>query len=241
MRALLLKGEPAAEEDALDDFAAAMCALGVNAQRVPVMRSVPLNADESRRIAMQLSDSIVLLTSPKCVRYLAAATDGIEWPVGMTAYVVGPGTAAAVHKSFPGWATTGADAGSGSVLAVRIAADWQRGAIPRVWFPCAAQRRPELVAAMTREGIPFIETHLYDTVVIEEHAMAALSSLKKGDWAVLFSPSAASRLARHIPGEVRVAAIGESTATALRDAGRTPDAVAAHPTPHSLAEAIGFL
>lgn len=99
-------------------------------------------------------------------------------------------------------------------------------------------RRPELPALLTEAGLPFSELEVYQTL---PQTGIALDKLNTPDWVGFFSPSGVNIVRQTWPGgweAVKKAAIGATTAKAIRAAGWQVDAVAATPEAVALRLAI---
>jgi uroporphyrinogen-III synthase len=105
-------------------------------------------------------------------------------------------------------------------------------------FLSGHRRRDVLPERLMGAGVPFEELVVYETHPVDSLDM---SRHPAPDWLVAFSPSGldAVRDANDLDREqVRIAAIGPTTAEAWRAAGWTVAAVAAAPTPMAVADAL---
>jgi uroporphyrinogen-III synthase len=114
-----------------------------------------------------------------------------------------------------------------------------------VLVPRAAEGRDDAIAILRAAGAEVDDVIAYRTIARDpdDPAIARGRELLAGDAAVcaVFAPSQVEALDAMIPIRTigaQLAAIGETTAAALRDAGATQIAVAAEPTPEGLAKAI---
>ena len=109
----------------------------------------------------------------------------------------------------------------------------------RPWlFICGNLRRDELPDTLTRVGIAFEELVVYQT---KSDPDLALPADILPDWVVFFSPSgvrAVHPLWFADWRDVRIAAIGTTTAKAIEEVGWEVDAVAEKPEPTSIKDAV---
>ncbi|NBB75309.1 MAG: uroporphyrinogen-III synthase [Bacteroidetes bacterium] len=218
-----------------DAYVRAFEAAGFQARCVPVLTfRFPRQAALRDRLARPSRYAGLIATSPRAVRAIEqAGPDEPFWAhwTSKPAYAVGPKTAAALRAL--GVAPQGEDTGRAAALASMIAKTEK----PYL-FLCGNRRRDTLPAALQEAGTPYEELIVYET-----HPRAAidLPDPDSGDWIVFFSPSGIEALAAASAEAVpayRVAAIGPTTAAALRDHGWPPEAVAEAPAPSSLVAAL---
>jgi len=178
----------------------------------------------------------LVLTSPRAARavhrvFRSEPSLQGEWE-GRPAYVVGPKTGSWMDKL--GFAVRGEEAGSASALAQRIA---EEDPARRVLFLSGNRRRDVLPEALQEAEVTFDELVVYET---HYRTDLELPSPSENPWLVFFSPSGieAVQNAGIQHSAYRLAAIGSTTATALREAGSEVEAVAASPTPAALVDAI---
>ncbi|MFB6099402.1 MAG: uroporphyrinogen-III synthase, partial [Salinibacter sp.] len=155
-----------------------------------------------------------------------------EWR-GAPAYAVGPKTARCLRKF--GLRPRGDDAGSAAALAERIVAE--KPSVPLL-FLCGNRRRDTLPHRLREAGIPFDEVVVYETRTREA---LTLPPSEGSTWLVFFSPSGLEAIEQSesvTPADYRRAAIGPTTAGALREAGWSVDAVAEEPSPEGLISAL---
>ncbi len=179
----------------------------------------------------------LILTSPRAVQALAEA---LKWLPGEVVlwhtkpvFAVGKRTASELRAI--GFRPEGEESGSGALLARYIV---RREVDRPLLFLCGNLRRDEIPSALKEAGVPFEELQVYETLQAET---IDLSSHPKPDWVVFFSPSGVEAVSRAADLDwinVRLAAIGETTAEAIHQRGFDVEAVAAEPTPESLLEAI---
>lgn len=220
-----------------DAYVQALEARGFRVVAEPVLQFTFVHAAALRdKLRAPESYSGLVLTSPRAVEALRRVREGdsllAPWctkPV----FVVGPKTASEVATL--GFAPLGQESGSAEALAAAIA---RHGPQKPLLFLSGNRRRDVLPERLTTAGIVFDELVVYET-----HPAASLdvSSHSHLDWLVVFSPSALDAL-RHATGldrsQVRLVAIGPTTAEALTKAGWTVAAVAAAPTPEAVVDAL---
>ncbi len=175
----------------------------------------------------------LVCTSPRAVQALKRALPPdhplhAAWSSKPT-YVVGPRTAEAV--SAWGGQPVGAETGNAATLAARIEAD----APGRLLFLSGNRRRDTLPRALVDAGQVFDEVEVYRTRLRSDIVLPSPPA-----WLVFFSPSGieAVRASGYALDAYACAAIGSTTAAALRNVGVSVQAVAATPTPDALAAAI---
>jgi uroporphyrinogen-III synthase len=217
-----------------DPYVAALETAGFSAHCVPVLRFefVDRGALTER---MQRSGAFagLVLTSPRAAQALRGI-DLTAWQ-DHPAFVVGPATATEAQKV--GLRSIGADSGSAEELAAVIAA---RSFDRPLLFLCGDRRRDVLPDRLRDAGIALEEHIVYRTRGDAEELAEAVER-QQPEWLVFFSPSGvetAEVLAGPSWNRIRKAAIGSTTADALRASGFAPDAVADAPTPEALAAAL---
>jgi uroporphyrinogen-III synthase len=144
---------------------------------------------------------------------------------------VGPKTADALRAQ--GFAPTGEETGGAAALASVIAKKKR----PYL-FLSGNRRRDTLPNALRKAGTPYDELVVYETHLRSE---IDLPDPEPGDWLVFFSPSGIKAVARQSSrgvAEYRLATIGPTTASALREHDWSPEAVADTPSPDALVRAI---
>ncbi|MDX1531319.1 MAG: uroporphyrinogen-III synthase [Rhodothermales bacterium] len=219
------RGEP-------DPYVAAFDAVGFDAVCQPVLT---FDREGEREVAERLARpgayAGLVLTSPRAVEGLEPSEDRLAAWREKPAFVVGPATAEAAAAL--GLRPVGGGAGSAAALAAHIAEHPPRRPL---LFLAGTGRRPDLPDGLRAAGVPFEEVTVYRTGT-EPIVLAA----PVPRWAAFFSPSGV-RAARETPGfpwnRLRRAAIGPTTAAALREAGFPPAAVTPSPTPEALATAV---
>lgn len=223
--------EPDRYEEALSDS-------GFEPRTIAVLDFERVNASELRRALEHPNKySGIVFTSPRAVEAFAEAmswlpSENVAWHT-KSIFVVGPRTAAELRAI--GFEPEGEQSGS-----ARMLADYILNRKPRrpLLFLCGERRRDELPRRLQGGGVPVEEICVYRSRSkpnLEVHA------LPKPDWLVFFSPSgieAAQRGFGFGMADVRIAAIGTTTGSALESAGYRVDAVAAEPSPAGVAAAI---
>lgn len=218
-----------------DPYVAALAAAGFDVRCVPVLRFESVGRDALAATMTQAEAFAgLILTSPRA----ADALHGLDlsgWQTKPT-FVVGPATAEAAREL--GLRPEGEEAGQADELADRIAA--RRFDAPLL-FLCGDRRRDVLPDRLRAAGIA-VEEHVVYRTLLDASALREAGG-RPPDWVVFFSPSGvdAAREAVAVSwNRVRKAAIGPTTADALRAAAFSPAAVAAAPTPEALAAAISL-
>ena len=224
---VLLKLRPSGRDPYVEAFRAA----GWDVEVVSPIEVSPLSqgqAELARAVARPAPWGGIALTSPRAAA--AAAQAGDAWPGPI--WVVGEATAAWARRVGPD--VRGAEAGTARALADRIVADAPAGT---VLFPCGQRRREALPARLAAAGIPVREIRVYTTAL---RPGPLLDTPRPDAVVAFFSPSGveAALADPSFPWAARLAAIGPTTAAALRDAGSAPSAVAATPTPAALLAAL---
>lgn len=218
-----------------DPYVAAFDTAGFDAESVPVLDFEPVNRDAlAARIGEAGRYGGLLVTSPRGADALRGFNlDG--W-TGKPAFVVGPRTAEDVRAL--GLAPVGEEAGHADALADYIESN--RPSKPLL-FLCGDRRRDVLPDRLRTAGVAFDELVVYRTLGDASALEARLA--EPPDWLAFFSPSGVET-ALELDGiswnSVSAAAIGNTTADALRAAGIAPVAVAASPTPEALVAAVTF-
>jgi uroporphyrinogen-III synthase len=217
-----------------EPFAAALRAEGLEPVLAEVVRIVavdpaPLDAALRRRWDW------VAFASANAVAFTLARGR----PSGRIA-AVGDRTAAALRRAGVAVDRVAADP-SGAGLAHELAAAGVAGA--RILVPAAADGRAELADGLRAAGARVTVVAVYRTVALTPEELAPLRArLESGEIeaAAFFAPSQVAPLAG-VLGRLRlVAAVGPTTAEALRAAGVRVDVVAPEPTAEALARAIAL-
>ena len=186
----------------------------------------------------------ICFSSPRAVE--AVVSRVAVPPDGVKMAAIGPSTAAALEVA--GWPVHRIPAeasGDGLVEAFREVGDAE-GAV--VFFPASAIAREVIPDGLTRLGAKVEQKTAYRMVTLPLDREACRSSLEAGELHVVTfaSPSAMEALRAGIGEDlfgrlalsVPAAAMGPTTAEALRRAGWAKIAVAGGPTFHGLADAV---
>jgi len=219
-----------------DPYVSAFAQLGLKARCEPVLRfEFPNQTRLQRHLRRSSVYDALIATSPRVGQALHKAfradSSLRELWHERPAYVVGPKTGAWLEKL--GFQNRGQKAGSAETLARQIVSD-----APDLdfLFLCGNRRRDALPDALRKGKVSFEELTVYET---HPRSTLNLPSTTKTSWLVFFSPSGieavtnGSRLSGY-----RLAAIGSTTAGALRKAGYVVEAVASEPTPDGLVTAV---
>jgi len=230
------------EADAAAPYAAALAPLGLDGIALPVTCTAPArDPDELARAVERGGYALIVVASAHAAAALAAARGHAALP---EVWAVGPVTARALAAAgIP--ARVPPVARDATSLAHALVAE-RAVAGHRVLVPRAEGGRDEAIAILRAAGAEVDAIAAYRTVTAaaDEPALAhGLGLLRRGEVAVcaVFAPSQVDALdalvgIRRITA--RFAAIGETTAAALRRAGVAGVAVADAPTPERLAKAV---
>jgi len=221
-----------------DPYVQAFARAGWRADCRPVLRFT-FPADEALRDRLQARDDYdgLVATSPRAVRALRRVFDAsgalhAAWE-GSRAYAVGPKTADRLRAlSFE---VRGEEAGDAATLA-----EWIADTSPErpLLFLSGARRRDTLPDGLEAAGIPFEEEVVYETHTRTDLDLPGEAS---GTWLAFFSPSGVEAVRQADADALRrfrCAAIGPTTASALREAGESVDVVADSPSPDALVSAV---
>lgn len=217
-----------------DPYEGAFSEQGFDVRSIPVLDFERVNLDRLRDILGRPEEySGLVLTSPRAVDALREAFDrdsaAHERWRSKPVFVVGPRTADGVRML--GLDPVGETSGSAEALARRILSE---PAKHRLLFLSGNRRRELLPSTLRDAGMSFAELCVYETHLRREINWPADRTV---DWVVFFSPSGIEAVERADPNlleAVNVAAIGETTASALHDRGIEVDAVAPEPNPYAL-------
>ncbi|HWO22067.1 MAG TPA: uroporphyrinogen-III synthase [Kofleriaceae bacterium] len=229
-------------------YAAALAPLGLEVVAMPVTRTEPPEDPDAlaRALARGGHAAIVCASARAAAALVAAAEQQAAGPAGAPplpeVWAVGPATARALEAGriraiVPDGVRDGAQLAQAMIAARSLA-----GA--RVLIPRAADGREEVIAGLCAAGAEIDDVIAYRTVAApaSDPALAAgRARLLAGDAAicVVLAPSQVAALAALVPlAPLSFAAIGETTAAALRAAGAGAVAVAATPTPAGIATAV---
>lgn len=224
-------------------YAAALAPLGLDAVAMPVTRTEPPDDPEALPHALIRGGyAAILCASPRAAAALVEARGAAALPL---VWAVGPATARALAAAqIRAIAPDGARDGAGLARAM-VAAGIGAGA--RVLVPRAEDGRDDAVQYLRAAGAEIDEVIAYRTVAAAPDDPALVEGralLARGGAAicVVFAPSQVAALAAFVEQlafrALIFAAIGETTAAALRAAGAAVIAVAAAPTPEGIANAV---
>jgi uroporphyrinogen-III synthase len=185
----------------------------------------------------------IVLTSPRAAEVLVR--DAGRAPARTQIAAAGPSTAARLEEA--GWAVhlVPDSYGGGPLIEALAASGEARGA--RILFPCSDRALPATAEGLTRLGATVERVIAYRTLPGSPATAEVMADVAAGGVHVVTfaSPSAVEGLCRTLTrdeadgvlGRVPSAAIGDTTASALRDAGYPPAAVAQPSTLAGLVEA----
>jgi uroporphyrinogen-III synthase len=230
------------EADAAAPYVAALAALGLDCVAMPVTCTAPPRDPGELTRALERGGHVaIVVASARAASALASLRGGAALA---EVWAVGPATARALAGAgIPAVVPRGVR--DAATLAQALVAE-RAVAGQRVLVPRAEDGREEAIAILRDAGAEVEAIAAYRTVPAsaDDPALAhGLALLRRGAVAVcaVFAPSQVAALdvlvgVRAITA--RFAAIGETTATALRAAGATRVAVAGAPTPEGLAKAV---
>ncbi|MDQ3338935.1 MAG: uroporphyrinogen-III synthase [Myxococcota bacterium] len=217
-------------------------ALGLEAIMMPVTQTAPPDDPNELVRAMEHGGYQAIICASRHAAGAIIRAKG-HTPIPEV-WAVGPATARVLDQAHlsPIFPETARD-GESLVRALLL----QRDLVgKRVLVPRAEDGRDEGIAILREAGVLVDDIVAYRTIAVAADAPAiarGLEVLANGQAAVccVFAPSQVAALdaligVRKI--ETRYAAIGETTAEALRDAGAEVIAVAATPTPEGIAKAV---
>lgn len=229
-------------------YCAALARLGLRALAMPVTAIAELApAELAAELAALHPDEVVALASARGAEVVARALGGRTLAPGQL-WAVGEATAAPLRRA--GHVVQVAHDASASGLAAAILAT-RAGAGLRVLLPRAAEGREEAARTLREAGAEVRELEVYRSIPAPPTSPELAEPLARwaaGEVAVLavFAPSQVAALvelaaragrAFAAPG-VLFAAVGETTAGALRSAGVRELVVAERPTPEAMAKAV---
>lgn len=230
------------ESAAAAPYAAALSPLGLEVVAMPVTRTAPArDPGELVRAVERGGYAAIVIASVNAAAALAVARGHAALP---EVWAVGQASARALAAAgIP--ALVPSVARDGTTLAAALVAD-RALAGHRVLVPRAEDGRDEAIEILRAAGAEVDAIAAYRTVAADASdpgLAAGLDLLRRAEVAVcaVFAPSQVAALDAlvGIPGiAARFAAIGETTAAALRRAGVAVVAVAESPTPEGLANAV---
>lgn len=225
--------------DSPDAYIQAFEQAGLQASCVPVLSfRFPNQEALVEQLQAAGSRSGLILTSPRAAAALKQAFENepghrVLWN-DKAVFVVGPKTAEAVRDI--GLTPQGQTAGDAAALVESIGAAWDQQCLQLpLLFLSGTRRRDTLPNGLAKTGIPVIEQVVYET---KPRSDVQIDSDTR--WLAFFSPSGleAVEASRVMLTHFRIAAIGPTTGQALSDAGMPPEAIAEHPTPSALVDAV---
>jgi len=225
--------------DQPDRYSQAFAEAGLNAVCRPVLAfEFPYQNALTEQLQAPGSVGALVVTSPRAAaaveRIFRISPDLASTWADRPVFVVGPKTAASVRAL--GLRPVGEEAGRAANLVDRIRDAWVKETVQApLLFLSGNRRKDTLPEGLEAAGIPFSEQVVYRT-----RTRSSIQIPPSARWLVFFSPSGveAVRNAEIRPGDYRTAAIGPTTATALRDVGVRPEALAEAPTPEALVAAV---
>ncbi|MGI9174275.1 MAG: uroporphyrinogen-III synthase [Rhodothermales bacterium] len=222
-----------------DPYEKALAAAGFRCRSVPVL-DFEFTGREALQEKLAHPDRYggLLLTSPRAVEALAEA---LLWLPNQVAawtakpvFAVGPRTSEVLRQL--GLQPQGEQAGNAEALA-DVLEQTATKLDGMLLFLCGDRRREILPERLRRADVAFEECTVYRTLAQAELALPD----EEPDWIVFFSPSgveAVQRTSEMKTWKARIAAIGPTTAAALRQAGRAVDVTAQEPSPEALVQAL---
>lgn len=206
---------------------------------VPAIDLVPLGGDSMVLPEKVGGDDPVLLTSMFATRLwldVLRSASSIYRPSGY--YIVGRGSARLLKE----------DSGDVQIHAVADSAEelllHDFPGVARILYPCSTRRRDGLPEGLLQRGIELVEMPLYSPHPpedIRERLQSVLAIASPPVIFTFFSPSAVNNLFDHAgdrPGSAIFAAIGQTTADALRQRGIASIIIPEHPGIEHLLNAI---
>ena len=232
------------ELEADSPYASALATLGLVSIAMPVTRTAPPGDPGALSRALAAGGhAAVVITSPRAAAALAEARGGRE--IGEV-WAVGPSTlraltTAGIHGVHPEGVLDGTSLAHAMLGRRELAGR-------RVLVPRAEHGREEVSEILRAAGVEIDLVVAYRTVPapLDDPALTPgrdLVAAGRAEVVCVFAPSQVTAL-RAIVGDLggltsRFAAIGDTTAAALREAGVGEVAVATAPTPEGLATAVG--
>ncbi|HTL37751.1 MAG TPA: uroporphyrinogen-III synthase [Kofleriaceae bacterium] len=232
-------------------YGAALAPLGLSAVAMPVTKPAPAaDPDALVRALGRGSYDVIMVASPRAAHELARAVAAAT-PLRATmldmpdVWAVGPATKRALDiAKLP--AQLPANVKDGAELARMLVAKMKlRG--KRVLVPRAEEGRTEAIEILRAAGAEVVDVVAYRTVAVaaDEPSVQEGAQLLRDGNALLccvFAPSQVAALSAIVGPLAKLsttfAAIGETTALALREAGVDRLAVADLPTPEGMAQAV---
>jgi len=235
------------EVDAGSAYISALAPLGLEIVAMPLTRTEPPRDPAALARALDAGGhAAILVASARAAAALIEAIRGARvQPSLPEVWAVGPATLRALHAGGIS-AIHPPGAHDGASLAHALIAGHDLGG-RRVLVPRAEDGREEAMAILRAAGVGIDDVVAYRTVAspADDPALARGRELLLGDRCavcIVFAPSQVSALTVLVgplaERKVQFAAIGDTTAAVLREAGVASVAVASTPTPEGLANAI---
>lgn len=233
MEVLLLKGS---RDDMLENDPYIHALIGYDVTVIPVL---DFSYDQSAIQELSSGLEVVLVTSPRPVHALVKyAPPTLQRDLSKAVwYVVGPKTAEAVRRFLPGVEPRGEQCGNAETLVEFVQTERLNGR--RILFLCGDLRRPTVEEAF-KGYTNFRSLVIYHTIINKALKLPECPPPKKRV-CVFFSPSGVEAALTMLTPFDAIVAIGETTANAVRLSGRPLSAIAPHPSPAGVADAIRSL
>ncbi|XP_048025886.1 uroporphyrinogen-III synthase [Megalobrama amblycephala] len=253
MKVLLLK-EPRDSENEADPYIKELASCGHTAALIPVLsfRFVSLD-DLSERLFQPERFGGLIFTSPRAVEAVKICLDSHTHKWGAvkdkwnakSVYVVGKATASLVEDL--GLRPLGEETGTADSLSLLILQRENREILP-LFFPCGSIKREVLPTALRKNRVPLETLTVYQTSEhpdLQKNITDYFTRQGVPASVAFFSPSGVTYcldLVKRLSGsqmeQIKFAAIGPTTADALRSHGLTVTCCAEKPTAKHLAAAI---
>jgi uroporphyrinogen-III synthase len=228
-------------------LAALLAPFAVEVMAVPLIAIEPPSDPEPLRRAAAAIEQYawVVVASAHAAAALARARGPAPWPPAVRVAAVGAGTAEALAAHAIPVAFVPAQA-EGAALAAGLATEHSLAGA-RILFPRSDRARRAVPDGLRAAGARVDEVEAYRTRLDVTAATALATALARGevDALVLTSPSNADSLAQVAGarfaaaiGDVRLIAIGPTTAARLSELGRPADAEARSPDPAGILAAL---
>ncbi len=223
-------------------YAAALAPLGLETVAMPVTKTAAAADPEALRRALETDYAAIVVASPRAAHELGRAAAGRELP---EVWAVGPATQRALGIAQIAAQHPDGAFDSGELARRLVAARGLAG--QRVLVLRAEEGRTEAVDVLRAGGAEVVDVIAYRTVAVdagEPQLVRGKELLETGRAAVcaLFAPSQVSALAALVGPLTAIAthyaAIGDTTAAALRSTGVAEVAIARTPTPEGIARAV---
>ena len=230
------------DAEAAAPYAEALAALGLDVVAMPVTRTAPPEDPGALVRALERDGyAAIVIASARAAEALLLARGHAPLP---EVWAVGPATARRLAQGHV-TALVPDDVRDGATLARALVAQRELAG-KRVLMPRAEDGRDEAIEILRAAEVAVDDVIAYRTVAAAEddpQIARGRDLLATGQAAVcaVFAPSQVAALDALVPVRnlaSRFVAIGETTATALREAGAAVVGVAATPTPEGIANAV---